>query len=219
MNAPSHPARIRRFEPGDEPAVTEICYQTGYMGESAAGRFGDRKLFAMLFAQAYPRFSPGTCFVACVDSRAVGYCFAVADSQEFGEWFAKHQRPFIVRHAALRTIWRSPGDVLRVVRWDRRPKADWRAIRAEYPAHFHVNVLPGYQRRGIGSRLLAAAMEALTQQRAGAVHLQTSSRNVAAINLYRRLGLTCILVDDRNLWGVDGVQSIVMGMTLPKGDL
>lgn len=51
-----------------------------------------------------------------------------------------------------------------------------------------VRVLPALQRKGIGTRLVAAAEAALAERGIGAAELQVERSNVAARRLYERLG-------------------------------
>jgi ribosomal protein S18 acetylase RimI-like enzyme len=63
--------------------------------------------------------------------------------------------------------------------------------KADYPALLHLfalDVAPAYQRRGIGSRLIAAVeSEGRARDKTG-VFLEVSVENTGAIRLYERLG-------------------------------
>ncbi len=60
---------------------------------------------------------------------------------------------------------------------------------AQFPAHLHINFLPDFQGKGLGSKLLLAFEAELAGRNIAGVHIMTSSksRNVA---FYRRLGFT-----------------------------
>jgi ribosomal-protein-alanine N-acetyltransferase len=55
-----------------------------------------------------------------------------------------------------------------------------------------LRVLPGYQRRGIGSALMSRLIPALASRGAGQVLLSVSPSNMAARGLYGKLGFTMI---------------------------
>jgi ribosomal protein S18 acetylase RimI-like enzyme len=53
-----------------------------------------------------------------------------------------------------------------------------------------LRVLPGYQRKGIGSALMSRLIRALASTGAGQVFLSVSPENVAARRLYEKLGFS-----------------------------
>lgn len=204
----------RTYRPEDKQAITEICYQTGYMGESVAGRFKDRDLFGELFAYAYLSYRPEMCFVAEVDARVVGYCIAAADTKDFKQWFNKHHKKQIIKRIIQKTLWCHPYDVFQLISWDFKSKRHPPQLFVDYPAHFHINVLARHQRSGIGSELIQTVIQNLKQQQVSGIHLQTSSRNTSALKFYEKQGFLRVYERDQAMWGVPGVRSIVMGMKL-----
>jgi GNAT superfamily N-acetyltransferase len=62
----------------------------------------------------------------------------------------------------------------------------------EYPAHLHINFLPGYQGQGIGTRLMKHFETHLVEQDAPGVHLATSDYNRKALPFCEKLGFTAI---------------------------
>ena len=57
-----------------------------------------------------------------------------------------------------------------------------------YPAHLHINLLPPYQRMGLGSALMKTLEEALVQKNISGVSLCVSKDNAGAIRFYERSG-------------------------------
>ena len=57
---------------------------------------------------------------------------------------------------------------------------DAAAIAADYPAHLHINLAPGYRNRGIGAQLIAAFAADVARAGLGGIHVVTgaASRNV-----------------------------------------
>ena len=55
-----------------------------------------------------------------------------------------------------------------------------------YPAHMHINIKPGYQHCGIGTRLFAALTEHLREIGCKGVMLVVDSYNTNAINFYKK---------------------------------
>jgi ribosomal protein S18 acetylase RimI-like enzyme len=59
---------------------------------------------------------------------------------------------------------------------------------AEYPAHLHMNLLPDYQGKGIGTRMILHFEDHLRVKGVGGVHLQTSNYNFKALPFYEKMG-------------------------------
>jgi len=68
--------------------------------------------------------------------------------------------------------------------WDPAPDGE----RPDVGYTEEVFVVPGWQRRGIASYLLAQALGFLAEHRVRRAHLQVSPANAGALDLYRRLG-------------------------------
>lgn len=58
----------------------------------------------------------------------------------------------------------------------------------EYPAHLHINLLPPYQRKGLGRQLMDALEASLQQRNCSGVSLCVNSRNQGAMRFYERCG-------------------------------
>lgn len=54
-----------------------------------------------------------------------------------------------------------------------------------------IFVLPEYQNRGIGTKAIAV-VEQLVQSYSSSLYIEASSRNIAAIRLYHKLGYNCL---------------------------
>ncbi|GAA1807731.1 hypothetical protein GCM10009682_31950 [Luedemannella flava] len=63
---------------------------------------------------------------------------------------------------------------------------------APWPAHLHIDILPAYQRRGLGRQLIAAFLAALREAGVPAVHLGMATANVKARAFYDRVGFEVI---------------------------
>lgn len=67
---------------------------------------------------------------------------------------------------------------------------------AAYPAHLHIDLLPGWQGRGYGRALMRALLQALSDREVAAVHLCMVTANTPARAFYDRLGFHEIEVPD-----------------------
>ena len=58
-----------------------------------------------------------------------------------------------------------------------------------YPAHLHINILPKYQRKGIGHNLMNSLEIHLKEKNVKGYHLGVSTKNKQGINFYKKYGL------------------------------
>lgn len=190
---------IRNYQARDRKGVINVCWQTGYMGESAAGRFDDSYLFGLLFCLYYIDYEPENCFVA-VDEKTgqiIGYILSSINSKEQEKQFRKKMIPKITLRAFLYTLWRHPRtfQVLWHFKkiWEDEPKIpNEETLLAPYPAHLHIDILPEYQRQGIGTQLVEILENHLKNLNVKGIHLGTSEQNVYAVQFYQKLNFSVI---------------------------
>lgn len=205
-------ATIRPMQPADMEAVGQVAYATGYFGASAARYFPAPRLFALLWVGAYFRGAGFGCFVAELDGQVVGYILGAPTPELYsrGLWRAIAQIP-----GALPPPARLPRAVYYLLRmWHfAAPHID----EARYPAHLHINLLPAARGHRLGERLLRAHLQTLAGAGVPGVHLSTTSENVAALGLYRKLGFSVLAAQPTPLWrpwlGRDTTQ-LLLGLEL-----
>ncbi|MFX1286679.1 MAG: GNAT family N-acetyltransferase [Promethearchaeota archaeon] len=200
---------IRPYQPRDRKGVINVCWQTGYMGKSAAGHFDDPYLFGLLFCLYYIDHEPENCFVAVDEEteQVVGYILSSIDSKKQEENFRKKMIRKITLRAFLYTIWRYPR-TFRVLWhfkkiWEKEPKIDnEKTLLETYPAHLHIDILPEYQRQGIGTQLMETLEIHLKNLNVEGVHLGTSEQNVNAVRFYQKLNFSLIYEgsSDYGMW-------------------
>lgn len=197
---------VRLLEPADEPAIVEICYRTGYMGEdlTGSGRFNDRRLFGLLFALYYVRYESKTCFVSIENGTGdvAGYILGAADSMLQQRRFSLLMIWRIAARALLCSSWRYPESFKTLLHFNRtqRRMPPLRDIFEDYPAHLHINIAPEYQKQGMGSALIERFEKAMCASGARGVHLITSARNTKALPFYKRHGYAVIRELSPGLW-------------------
>ena len=196
MTLPTPPV-LRPYRPTDLLALYDICLRTGASGGDASGLYREPLLLGHYYAAPYATFCPEFTFVLDDTSvtgvgRAVGYILGVPDSAAFAarceaEWFP-----------LLRGLYPLPPE------GDDSPDA--RMIRAihkgigvkegewadQYPAHLHIDLLPGAQGTGHGRALMKALLAALRARGVPGVHLGVGLSNTAAQGFYGRLGFTVL---------------------------
>lgn len=65
-----------------------------------------------------------------------------------------------------------------------------RRLVAEYPSHLHIDLLPRFQGRGLGARLIAQWLQGAKAQGSPGAHLGVGPANGRAISFYRAQGWT-----------------------------
>jgi ribosomal protein S18 acetylase RimI-like enzyme len=95
-----------------------------------------------------------------------------------------------------------------LIDWIHHPPATLATVIVEFPAHLHINLLPGGQGRGAGRRLVATLFAALAARGVEGVHLGVGRRNERAIGFYEHLGFRAVAD------AVDPSDALVMGISL-----
>lgn len=80
---------------------------------------------------------------------------------------------------ALRFICHSPEHMLK----EEQPR-----LMADYPAHFHIDILPEFQRKGFGQKLIQTFCAEAKTHGANGVHLIMAGDNFAAGKFYEAMG-------------------------------
>ena len=118
----------------------------------------------------------------------------------------------IALRAVLVSSWLYPESFRQVLAWARHNAHDSGRFNVDYPAHLHINVLPEYQRLGIGGRLMSLFMEDMEARGVAGVHLGTSNRNAKALPFYRKQGFEVLAEAPEAFWtGVEGHVTVVFG--------
>jgi ribosomal protein S18 acetylase RimI-like enzyme len=213
----------RRYVRADAPGVAEVLYRTGFLGEDLTGRglFGDRRLFALVNTEYYLRYESRNAFIAVDEDaggRVAGYIIGAADSAAFSAGFRRRMRWRIALRAVLASSWRYPESFRQVLAWARSGAGDSGRFNEGYPAHLHINVLPGYQRLGIGEMLMSLFVGNMESQGVRGIHLGTSNRNAKALPFYRKQGFAVLAEVPEAFWaGVEGHVTVIFGKKIAPG--
>lgn len=185
---------IRPYRPSDEPALRDICVRTAHVGGDARPHYRDPEILPEIFAVPYVRLEPSLAFVVDDGGRAVGYILGTADTSRFVERFRDEWLPTVAgRYPVLAGEPADSDEVMRHLL--HTPERMVVPELAAYPAHLHIDLLPGYQRAGHGRGLIDAFVGALKATGAVGVHLGMVTENVAARAFYDRVGFEEITVE------------------------
>lgn len=157
-------AYVRPYRPTDREALAEICVRTADNGGDSTHLYPDPGLMPALFAEPYAHLAPELTFVLDDGSgRAVGYVLGTADTKRFVDDFRAIWLPRVTdRFPEPEGEPETPTEAMTALL--HRPE---RMILAElegHPAHLHIDLLPPWQRKGHGRRLMGAFLDALHRQ-------------------------------------------------------
>lgn len=122
------------------------------------------------------------------DDGVGGYVIGVPDTVAFEAWCEESWWPALRRRYTRSTFAAETPDA-RLVATIHDPPTAAPDVVADYPAHLHIDLLPRFQGRGYGRRMMTAMFAALAERGAHGVHLGVGASNTRAIGFYRRLGM------------------------------
>ena len=210
----------RRCTNNDIKGISEILYQTGFMGEelTPTGRFRDKKLFALVNTDGYVRFETENGFVAQDrdTGNILGYIIGTDNTHRYEKKFTMRMYWRLALRLFLVTWWRYPESFRMIFSWFFTYETkSIEHLYNEYPAHLHINILPGCQRMGIGKKLINMFVDNMASKGVAGVHLGTSNYNFKALPFYKKNGFDVILEKTNLFWpGIDGQVSMIFGRKL-----
>ena len=192
---------IRPYQPADEPVIIDITFKTGFKGEDLTGRdyCEDARLWYLIFIAYYARREPAHFFVAVEpqEDRLIGFICGSPDTLTQEAQFRRWMVPRIALHLFGYTIWRHSRSFKTVLGMasqfsSRTEQSKNDPIITQYPAHLHINVLPGYQSMGTGTRLMQHFEKYMRDLGAGGLHLSTTNKNHKAVPFYDKMGFSVV---------------------------
>lgn len=182
-------AKIRKYQPGEEQVLYDICLRTGDSGTDASALYQDPALLGEVYVGPYLRFAPEHALVGVDADGVAGYVLGVADTVTFEETCERLWWPPLRARYPL-DLFPSDSPDGRIARLIHNPPLASPDVVERYPAHLHIDLLPRLQGQGEGRRLLTALLDGLAAAGAPGVHLGVATANQRAIGFYRRMGFT-----------------------------
>ena len=192
MTAPSG-LFIRSYEDVDHDAVYDICVRTGDGGADARGRYRRDDLLPDIYAGPYLCLEPDLSFVLDDGGRPVGYVIGTADTAAFVRAYRERWLPLLADR------YQQPSGPPASVDDERLaelylPERMLLPELADFPAHLHIDLLPGYQGAGYGRQLIENFCAAAAGAGAGGVHVAVGRANTGAQAFYQRVGFEPVRV-------------------------
>lgn len=189
------PTTLRSYRPRDRAAVYEICIATAHLGGDARGVYADPYLLPEIFAGPYLEFEPELAFIVADGDTPAGYVIATADTPAFVARFRTEWLPTVAARYPD-----TPGEPLTadagMARLLHTPERMIVPEVAGFPAHLHIDLLPGHQRAGHGRALMDRLTAELRGRGVPGLHLCMVTQNTAARAFYDKLGFQEIDVPD-----------------------
>ena len=170
--------KVRPYQESDHDQVQGICLA---LADNPAFQSDMMKqLLLNAFCNYYIEQEPENCFVGVDGEKVVGYIVCTENTKAWAEEF--------------------PG--LYVPDWEENPmRMFYEGTMAspikyadQYPAHLHIDLLPQYQRQGLGSRLMDALIAHLKRKGVSGVMFGVANDNENAKKFYQSYGFEVIEV-------------------------
>lgn len=172
---------VRPYEAKDYDQVRLICIATS----DIRVRSETKRVYVLkMFCDYYIEAEPKNCFVA-VDSdeesgieKVIGYILCASDCENYAKNFIKNYLPKIKETGRLNGF-SARSQVFLYSRYA-----------AFFPAHLHIDILPDYQRQGIGGMLTDTLLTHLREMKVKGLMLVVGKKNEKGCSFYRKFGFS-----------------------------
>lgn len=182
---------IRRYIPADRESVRRISCDTADLGRPIESIFRDRRVLADLLTSYYTDYTGRSCWVAEADGRVIGYLTGCLNTRHFFWVMAVRITPLILLESLLRGSFfsRQGRHLLSLAVKSLMMGGFFRRIPLnEYPAHLHIDILPEFRRKQIGSQLIEKFFDQCRVSGIPGVHLSTRDDNKAGRDFFKSIG-------------------------------
>ena len=189
---------IRPYADRDHDAVYDICVRTADAGGDARGQYRTDDLMGDLFAGPYVFLEPRFAFVLSDggdQDQAVGYVIGTPDTAAFARAYRDQWIPRLAgRYPVPPDPPLTPEDQMLALHYNPE-RLLWSRL-DRYPAHLHIDLLPGLQGRGYGRQLIGTFGAAAAAAGVRGMHVCVVSANVQALGFYAKIGFGLVEVDE-----------------------
>lgn len=178
--------RIRPYRPSDRDAIGRICVETGDSGQDATGKFHDDQMLPMVYAYPYLEYAPELCWVVEQTGKVAGYILGAQNVPDLNRWWMENWVPRLLESYPAEVGMDTQSKHLRAMALNPEYMRD--DYRCEYPAEFHIDLLPSAQGQGAGRALIEEFTGTLRKHQVPGVAIGVSAQNKNALGFYNRLG-------------------------------
>ena len=199
---------IRKVELTDIPYLYEICLATGFLGEDARPYYSNPYLLGQFYAAPYAYFAREDSFVLLDKATGIpsGYIVGTRNTCSFYEKrnrFLSGIKEQCLYHGSDRSVYEAKLKELILSEIDSDGGSC--SLYEEYPAHFHIDLMPCMQGKKLGSELVRTFLGNLRQNDVKGVHLGVDGKNERACSFYKKEGFSVL---EKTEWG------FILGMKL-----
>lgn len=170
---------IRKYQLKDREAVQRVCIETSSIPVDTVNQ---RELLLSLYCNYYITYSMENCFVIADESNtAVGYVLCSPSLKKWKQEFNKNYSYLVFRLSKHQWFKHKLSYILHS-----------NIARKGYDAHLHIDILPSFQRLGMGSKLIETLVSHLKANGVNGLHLICSKDNIKGMNFYRKFGFSQI---------------------------
>ena len=169
---------IRPYETTDRDDVRYIC-----LNSDGPCDLDETEQFYVLttFCDYYIEQEPENCFVAVDESdKAVGYILC---SKDYDAFLPKFESLYLPKLDSLPENFRTNAKNSTLMQ---------KKYKDIYPAHLHIDILPEYQRMGLGGKMMDALRAHLKAQGVPGVMLTVGIDNKTGRSFYEKYGFTVL---------------------------
>ncbi|HEY8950281.1 MAG TPA: GNAT family N-acetyltransferase [Rhizomicrobium sp.] len=178
--------QIRPMRREDRDAVYEICLKTGDAGQDATALYRDPELLGHLYAGSYAALEPESGFILEDEDGAGGYILGAFDTYAFEKRLEEEWWPSLrARYSDADAL---PEPDRHLVQSIHKPWRTPRRITGPYPSHLHIDLLPRFQGKGWGRRMMDHWLAVMRERGSTGAHLGVGMRNERAVKFYLRYG-------------------------------
>ncbi len=171
-------ATVRNFQVKDTEKLREICVATSNFATDTQKQ---KNFLYYLYNDYYTEFEPESCFVLADDNdEAVGYILCAKDFDTYYETFENFFMPRITQ-LGFKYSFMTHSEIL-----------VHRIVKGKYPAHLHIDIMPDYQGKGYGRKLISALKNHLKEQGIPNVMLSVGATNKGVIAFYEKNGFRSV---------------------------
>jgi GNAT superfamily N-acetyltransferase len=196
----------RQFRSADLNALYAISLATGHEGGDASHLHEDAKLMGHVYSAPYALLEPSLVLVVVDGDEVVGFAAGAIDTllwQDVLErnWWPTLRRQYPDPEPASFASWTADQRRASAIHHPERAPRD---VVDAYPAHLHLNLLPGAQGKGVGWMLLTAWLDLASERGATAVHVGVNRANLRALRFWSHNGFKDLSpeghVGSRTVW-------------------
>ncbi len=163
---------IRKYKPEDKQQLRKICIETSSLPTETESQ---RKFLTLMYNDYYTEVEPENCFVAVdEDDIPMGYIIC---SENFDSYLKIMKNFYLpeIKSLGFNFLTMSLGEI-----------GVHKLFSKKYKAHLHIDILDVCQGKGVGTSLMNALKDHLSEKNIHSIMLSCGMGNTRAIGFYKK---------------------------------